>query len=165
MERKPHLGTDREIPHAHLYHALLPVIFWVIWFLDLQIFQISTFLNAYIPLIVRIVLFVSVFTIALIFISKSHKLLFKSHEPPDRVINTGILHYVRNPMYFGILLIYISLICLSISLISIGIFIMVFLIYNWMVNFEERILKESFGQEYEGYQQSVPKWIPNPFKK
>ena len=165
MELKRHKGVDRELPHAHLYHALLPVIFWVIWFLDLQIFQISTFLNIYIPVIIRIVLFVSIFTIALIFISKSHKLLFKSHEPPDHVITKGILRYVRNPMYFGILLIYLSLVCLSISLISIGIFIVIFLIYNWMVNFEERILKERFGQEYEEYQHSVPKWIPNPFKK
>ena len=165
MESKRHKGVDRELPHAHIYHALLPVIFWVIWFLDFQFFQISTFFNAYIPLIIRIFLAASIFTIALIFISKSHKLLFKSHEPPDHVISTGILHYVRNPMYFGILLIYISLICLSVSLISIGIFAMVFFVYNWMVNFEERILKERFGREYEEYQQSVPKWFPNPFKK
>ena len=164
METIRHKGADRELPHAHLYHALLPVIFWVVWFLDLQFFQISTFLNNYIPLVIRVVLFAIIFIIALIFIMKSHKLLFKSHEPPNHVITTGILHYVRNPMYLGILLIYVSLICLSTSLISVVIFIIVFIVYNWMVNFEERILEARFGQEYKSYQKSVPKWIPNPFK-
>ena len=165
MEIKRHSGSDRELPHAHLYHVLLPVIFWVIWFLDLQFFQRSTFLNDYIPLLIRLVVFAGIFFIALIFIIKSHNLLFKSHEPPDHVINTGILRFVRNPMYLGILLIYISLICLSISLISIGVFIVVFLIYNWMVNFEERILEARYGQQYKEYKKSVPKWIPNPFNK
>ena len=165
MESKRHKGADRELPHAHIYHALLPVIFWAIWFLDLQFLQISTFSNDFIPLIIRIIVFASIFVIALILISKSHKLLFKSHEPPKHVITTGILGYVRNPMYLGILLIYISLICLSISLLSIGVFLVVFLVYNWMVNFEENILKSKFGEEYRQYQKSVPKWIPNPFKK
>jgi protein-S-isoprenylcysteine O-methyltransferase Ste14 len=165
MESKRHAGAERELPHAHLYHVLLPFLFWVVWFLDLQFFQISTFLNQIIPLLIRVVLFAIIFLIALIFISKSHKLLFKSHEPPNHVITTGILRYVRNPMYFGILLIYISLICLSISLISIGIFIIVFLIYNWMVNFEESILEAKFGKEYKEYKKSVPKWFPNPFVK
>ncbi len=164
MESKRHKGADRELPHAHIYHALLPVIFWVVWFLDIQFLQISTFLNNFIPLIIRIVLFACIFAIALIFISKSHNLLFKSHEPPNHVITTGILGYVRNPMYLGILLIYISLIFLCISLISIGVFIVVFLVYNWMVNFEENILEAKFGEEYRIYQKSVPKWIPNPFK-
>lgn len=165
METRRHTGADRELPHAHLYHALLPVIFWVIWFLDLQFFQISTFFNIFVPLLIRVILFAVVFIIALIFIMKSHKLLFASHEPPDHVIVSGILRYVRNPMYLGILLIYLSLICLSISLISIAVFIIVFLIYNWMVNFEERILEDRFGQQYKDYQESVPKWIPNPFNK
>ncbi|TFG17215.1 MAG: isoprenylcysteine carboxylmethyltransferase family protein [Promethearchaeota archaeon] len=165
MENKRHAGADRELPHAHLYHAFLPVIFWLIWFLDLQFFRISTVLNDYVPLIIRVILFGTIFAIALIFIFKSHNLLFKSHEPPDHVITAGILRVVRNPMYFGILLIYISLICLSISLISIGVFIIVFLVYNWMVNYEERILVEKYGEEYRKYQKSVPKWIPNPFNK
>lgn len=153
------------MPHAHLYHALLPVIFWVIWFLDLQVFQLTTFLNNYIPLLIRILIFIAIFSVALVFILISHKVLFQSHEPPNQLISGGIFRYVRNPMYLGILIIYISLIFLNISLISIVVFIIVFLVYNKMVDFEEDVLEARFGEEYKEYQRKVPKWIPNPFKK
>ncbi|MFX0019595.1 MAG: methyltransferase family protein, partial [Candidatus Hermodarchaeota archaeon] len=81
------------------------------------------------------------------------------------LITTGILEYVRNPMYFGILLIYVSFIFLSISLISIAFFLLVFLVYNRMVNFEEKILESMFGDQFLDYKKKVSKWIPNPFKK
>jgi protein-S-isoprenylcysteine O-methyltransferase Ste14 len=68
-------------------------------------------------------------------------------------------------MYFGILLIYIAFLFLSISLIGIGLFVIVFLVYNWMVNYEEELLENMFGEDYKEYKTKVPKWIPNPFKK
>ncbi len=165
MKIKRHEGHEREIPHAHIYHALLPIIFIAIWFLDSQIFHITTILNDLIPLIIRLPLFIIILIIAFIFILVSHRVLFHSHQPPDSLITTGIMKYVRNPMYFGILLIYIAFIALSISLISIGIFFLVFLVYNKMVNFEESLLEEKFSEQYIVYKNKVPKWIPNLFKK
>ncbi|MFX1376222.1 MAG: methyltransferase family protein [Promethearchaeota archaeon] len=106
-----------------------------------------------------------VFAIALIFIIISHQALFKSHRPAQSLVTDGILQYVRNPMYLGILLIYVSFICLSISLISIAFFILVFLVYNWMVNFEEKILADLFNTQWFEYKKQVPKWFPNPFRK
>ncbi len=162
---KRHKGHEREIPHAHIYHALLPIIFIAIWFLDSQIFRLSTILDEYVPPIVRLSLFIVILATAIIFILLSHRALFRSHQPPDSLITTGILGYVRNPMYFGILLIYVSFIFLSISLISIGFFFLVFLVYNKMVSFEEMILENMFGDQFIDYKKKVSKWIPNPFKK
>lgn len=162
---KRHEGHEREIPHAHIYHALLPIIFIAIWFLDSQIFHITTILNGFVPLAVRLSLFIIILAIAIIFILLSHRALFRSHQPPDSLITTGILAYTRNPMYFGILLIYVSLILLSISIISIGFLFLVFLIYNKMVNFEEKILVNLFGEQFSDYKKKVSKWVPNPFKK
>jgi protein-S-isoprenylcysteine O-methyltransferase Ste14 len=34
-----------------------------------------------------------------------------------------------------------------------------------MVNYEEKILEDLFGEDYREYKKKVPKWIPNPFKK
>jgi len=34
-----------------------------------------------------------------------------------------------------------------------------------MVNFEEQILENMFGEQYLEYRKKVPKFIPNPFKK
>ncbi|MFX1495159.1 MAG: methyltransferase family protein, partial [Promethearchaeota archaeon] len=117
------------------------------------------------PLIIRLPLFIIILIIAIIFILISHRVLFHSHQPPNSLITTGIMSYVRNPMYFGILLIYIAFIALSISLISIAIFFLVFLAYNKMVNFEESILEEKFSEQYIEYKNKVPKWIPHLFKK
>jgi len=165
MNVKRHEGHEREIPNGHVYHAVMPILFILIWFLDSNIFRISTFLNNFVPFIIRLVLFIFVLCIALSFIMLSHRALFKSHKPSDSLITNGILGYVRNPMYFGILLIYVAFMFFSISLISIGLFIPVFLVYNWMVNFEENILENMFGEEYIKYKEKVPKWVPNPFKK
>ncbi len=165
MNLKRHEGHEREIPHGHIYHAVIPIVFILIWFLDSNILKISTILNDFVPFIIRLILFISVLCIALIFIELSHRILFKSHKPPDSLITNGILGYVRNPMYSGILLIYVAFIFLSISLISIAFFILVFLVYNWMANFEENILENMFGDEYIQYKKRVRKWIPNPFKK
>ena len=165
MKVKRHEGHERETPNSHIYHALLPVIFILIWILDTNIFRFSTFLNDHIHFWVRLILFVIVFSTSIIFIQLSHRALFKTHRPSDKLITDGILRYVRNPMYFGILLIYVAFLFLSISLICVGFFIIVFLVYNWMVNFEENILLDMFGEEYKEYRRKVSKWIPNPFKK
>ncbi len=164
MSIKRHEGHEREIPNAHIYHAILPVGFFLIWFLDSNIFRISIFLNDYVPFVIRLILFILVLAIALTFISLSHRALFKSHQPPNSLIIKGILGYTRNPMYFGILLIYVAFIFLSISLISIGFFIPVFFVYNRMVNFEEKILENMFGALFLEYKKKVGKWLPNPFK-
>jgi protein-S-isoprenylcysteine O-methyltransferase Ste14 len=160
-----HKGHEREIPHAHIYHALMPVAFFIIWLLDSNIFRISIILNDFVPFLIRLVLFILVIVSAITFIMVSHRTLFKSHEAPNSLITNGILGYVRNPMYFGILLIYVAFILLSISLISIGLFFIIFLVYNWMVNFEEKILENMFGKQYLEYRNKVSKFIPNPFKK
>jgi protein-S-isoprenylcysteine O-methyltransferase Ste14 len=165
MNKKRHEGHEREIPNSHIYHAVLPIIFILIWVLDTHIFGLSTFLNNYIPFFIRLPLFILVWVIAITFIMLSLRTLFKNHQPSNNLITNGILKYTRNPMYFGILLIYVAFLFLSISLIVIGLFIIIFFIYNWMVNYEERILEELFGKDYKKYKRKVPKWIPNPFKK
>ncbi|TFF97038.1 MAG: isoprenylcysteine carboxylmethyltransferase family protein [Promethearchaeota archaeon] len=159
MQLKRHKGHEREFPNAHIYHALLPVVFISIWFLDSFFFEFSTVLNHYIPFLIRLSLFILIFGIALIFIYLSHNTLFKTHEPPDSLITDGIFKYTRNPMYFGILLIYIASLAFSISLIAALLIPVIFYVYNRMVNFEENVLFEMFGEEYKSYQAKVPKWI------
>ena len=160
--KKP--GHDREMPNTHLYHILMPIIFMTIWILDTNFFRISTILDNYIPLLLRVILFIEIQVLALSFIQMSHKALFKNHEPPSSLLDKGILGRTRNPMYFGILLVYVGLIFLSISLISIGVFFLMFLVYNKMALFEEKILEEKFGNEFFDYKKRVPRWFPKIIK-
>ena len=165
MSLKRHNGQEREFPHAHIYHALLPIIFISIWFIDVQIFHLSTILNFFVPFYIRLILAIIIFIIAVMLILLSHRALFKLHQPPNTLVKDGILKYTRNPMYLGILLIYVAFISFSISIICVGFFCLVFLVYSKMVKFEEKILENMFGEEYLNYKKKVSKWIPNPFKR
>ena len=160
MDLKDKNSEKREIPHSHLYHALLPIIFVIVWVLDSQILELSTFLSGIVPFIVRAALFTVFLGTAITLMVLSHKALFNG-GPPDALLTGGIFSYTRNPMYLGILFIYIAFIFLSISLISAVLFVFVFYVYTKMVNYEEDILEELFDKEYKEYKERVPKWIPH----
>jgi protein-S-isoprenylcysteine O-methyltransferase Ste14 len=153
-------GHEREMPHAHFYHIFLPILFITIWILDTSFLKISTIFDVFVPFLLRLILFGLILIIALSFIQVSHKTLFKSHQPPTSLIKKGILGRTRNPMYFGILLIYVACICLSISLVSIAVFFLIFIVYNNMVKFEEKILENLFGDQFLEYKKTVPRWFP-----
>jgi protein-S-isoprenylcysteine O-methyltransferase Ste14 len=160
MELKDKDSEKREIPRSHLYHALLPIIFIIVWVLDSKILELSTFLGEIVPFIVRAALFAVFLGTAIILMGLSHKALF-NEGPPDVLLTGGIFSYTRNPMYLGILFIYVAFIALSVSLISVALFVFVFYAYTKMVNYEEDILEKLFNKEYKEYKERVPKWIPH----
>jgi len=149
-----------EAPHSHLIQGLSPIIFTIIWILDSLVFSFSTVMNNFVPWIVRLILFIIVIAVAFAFIRASHNILFKHPENKDDLITDGILGHVRNPMYFGVLLIYLACITLSISLISIAIWIVIIVIYDKLATFEQKQLENLFGEKYIEYKNKVPKWIP-----
>ncbi len=149
-----------EAPHSHLIQALSPIIFTIILTLDSIVFSFSVVLNDFVPLIVRLIMFIVVIAIAFAFIRASHNILFRQPENKDELITNGILGHVRNPMYFGVLLIYLAFIFLSISLISIVLWIIIIVIYDKLASYEEKQLEKLFGEKYLEYKKKVPKWIP-----
>ena len=152
------LGT--EAPHGHLKQGLSAIGFAVIWILDSFIFSFSTVLNSVIPWIVRLIWFIILIAIAYLFIRASHNVLFRQPENKNDLITDGILGHTRHPMYFGVLLIYLACIFLSISLIAIGLWIVIIVIYDKLATFEEKQLENLFGDKYLEYKKKVPKWIP-----
>jgi len=149
-----------EAPHSHLIQALSPVIFTIVLILDSSVFKFSVVLNDFVPWIVRLILFIIVIVVAFAFIRISHNILFRRPENKDELITNGILGHVRNPMYFGVLLIYLAFIFLSISLISIALWIVIIVIYDKLATYEEKQLEKLFGEKYLEYKKKVPKWIP-----
>ena len=149
-----------EAPHSHLIQALSPAIFTLVWILDSLVFKFSIVLNDFIPWAFRLILFLVVIAVAFAFIRISHNILFRRPENKDELIAEGILAHVRNPMYFGVLLIYLAFIFLSISLISIALWIVIIVIYDKLATFEEKQLEKLFGDKYLEYKKKVPKWIP-----
>jgi len=149
-----------EAPHGHLYQLASMIIFTLVWILDSFVFSFSIFLNRLIPLLVRLVIFIIIIAIAYVLIYISHNVLFKTPENKDDLITEGIFKHVRHPMYLGVLLIYLSLNFLSISLISIVIWLIVFVIYDQLATYEENQLEKLFNEKYLQYKEEVPKWIP-----
>ncbi|MFX1489981.1 MAG: methyltransferase family protein [Promethearchaeota archaeon] len=160
MESNKNNQKGREVKDSHLIQVSMPVIFVIIWILDSQIFSLSIVLDVYIPLIARIILFAVVLSVAFLLIKLSHDALFKGNEPSNILIVKGILSRVRNPLYLGIILIYISLLFLSFSIICLALLVVVVLVYNKMVNYEEKVLESIFGNLYLEYKEKTPKWIP-----
>lgn len=152
---------EREFPHSHLIQGGMPAVFLIVWALDSFIFRFSTSLSAFVPLTIRLVLFLMVFIIALVLIQLSHKVLFgETHDHPSRVIDSGIMARVRHPMYLGTLLIYFAVSLTTVSVICFCLFIAAFIVYDRMASFEEKQLESMFGEEYLRYKAGVRKWIP-----
>ena len=83
--------------------------------------------------------------------------------PPQRLVVVGFYRYVRNPMYVGFFVGWLSLwvvfgranrAALTVALVAVaGIALFVQL-------YEEPTLRRMFGADYEEYCRNVPRWIP-----
>jgi protein-S-isoprenylcysteine O-methyltransferase Ste14 len=81
--------------------------------------------------------------------------------PTKYLVTTALHRYVRNPMYIGVfvvivgeaalfrtlvLLVYAAFFCVPVEL--------------FVIFYEEPTLRRQFGESYEAYRRSVPRWIP-----
>ena len=135
------------------------VLFFIVWFLDSIVFNISTQLSLYIPWSIRLILFVIVFIFAFIIIFSTRNTIY-NEEAVKTIIKTGIYAHVRNPMYLSALLLFSAFILLTMSLISIIPVVIALILYNKVVKFEENNLENKFQQEYLEYKKKVPRWVP-----
>lgn len=82
-------------------------------------------------------------------------------DPPKKLVVEGPYRVVRNPMYWAVLCVMLgeATVFRSLPLAEIGCaffaFTMLFVMF-----YEEPILREKFGAEYEAYCRRVPRWIP-----
>ena len=85
--------------------------------------------------------------------------------PTKFLVVSGLHRYVRNPMYLGVLLVilgeavlfrspllaaYAAFFCVAVNL--------------FVILYEEPTLRRQFGESYEEYRRTVPRWIPR-FRK
>ena len=83
-------------------------------------------------------------------------------DPPRRLVIRGPYRFVRNPMYIGagLALAGAALVYQSWPLLRYtGFFLLA--TYLFVVCYEERVLRRTFGQEYEAYCRRVGRWWPS----
>jgi len=82
-------------------------------------------------------------------------------DPPRELVITGLYRYVRNPIYFGALLILLGYVLWFASRLMAVYLLWFALAYQVLIVWiEEPILRKTFGAAYEAYCQHVPRWIP-----
>jgi protein-S-isoprenylcysteine O-methyltransferase Ste14 len=81
--------------------------------------------------------------------------------PTKILVVKGLHRYVRNPMYIGVALVIGGQAWLFHSL-RIAIYLACFglIVHLFVLFYEEPTLGKQFGEEYERYRASVPRWIP-----
>ena len=82
-------------------------------------------------------------------------------DAPRFVVRGGLYRYVRNPMYVAV---FIALVGEVIFFRSPVLIAWAVVVASWfcvfVVTFEEPRLARQFGESYQAYRQSVPRWLP-----
>ena len=136
-------------------------VFLVVWVGDSFFLHISTFLRDYIPLYVRLVI-LGLALIGAIFLFRSGHIVVRHKRRPNRVVASGAFRYVRHPLYLAGILTYFGLAFSTVSLFSLMLFVAIFVFYNYVAGYEEKLLDARFGEEYREYKRRTGKWLPKP---
>lgn len=82
-------------------------------------------------------------------------------DPPKELVAVGFYRYVRNPMYFGVLMILLGHFLWFGFWWLLAYTAFAFIITHlFITSYEEPTLRKKFGAAYEEYFQRVPRWVP-----
>ena len=81
--------------------------------------------------------------------------------PTKFLVTTALHRYVRNPMYIGVALVIVgeSVIFRSLHLVLYAA-AMLTIAHTFVVLYEEPALRRQFGDSYDEYVRTVPRWVP-----
>ena len=138
---------------------ILLIVFIVGMVADVFLVKISSWQDV-IPWYFRVVCFVPLFVFGWYVVQQAYKKVFQEERKGLEVITTGVYAWLRHPMYFGLLMIYLSFILLSLSVIALVIFGVAVIFYYYLCRYEEQLLIAKLGDEYKEYMMKVPMFIP-----
>lgn len=152
-----------EHPFGDTGQLILLLLFLVVWAGDSFFLRKSTFLSDYVPLYIRLVI-LAVATVAAACLFKSGHVVVSHERRPTGVVSTGAFHYLRHPLYFGSILVYLGLTVSTASLFSLALLVVIFAFYNYIASYEEKLLETSLGEAYREYKRKTGKWVPRILK-
>ena len=148
-----------EHPFGDAGQIIAFVVFLIIWVVDSFFLKISVWLTDYISLYIRLAVAVITFAVSLYLLNASHKVVAGEHRP-EKVITDGVFKYLRHPLYLSAILFYLVFIFATFSLASFIFWIGIFIFYNYIAGYEEKIMLAKFGEDYASYMQKTGKWLP-----
>jgi protein-S-isoprenylcysteine O-methyltransferase Ste14 len=157
-------GLGSEHPLCDRVQLVMVILFFVSLGLD----SLSRFIFVYSTVVLEVVSFpplllgtMVLLCLGLYLVSKAHKAVLDEEHTRQKLVDSGVYAVVRHPMYLGTLLFCLSFLFISVSLLSIGIWIAFFIFYDRMATYEEKSLIQILGEEYTAYQKRVAKWFPH----
>jgi protein-S-isoprenylcysteine O-methyltransferase Ste14 len=154
-------GLGSEHPLCDRIQLLMLIIFFVVWSAD----SLSHFFFGYSTVLLDVLVFPALIAgtllslcLSLFLVSKSHKAVLE--QDPPKFVDSGIYAWIRHPLYLGTLFFCLSFLFLSVSLVSIGVWVAFFIFFDRMATYEEKNLVKLLGEQYVSYQKRVSKWIP-----
>jgi protein-S-isoprenylcysteine O-methyltransferase Ste14 len=152
-------GKNGEHPFGDNGQLILLVLFLLIWVVDSFFIKMSTNLFDDISVYIRLIVCVMILVTAIYLIRSGH-VVVKHEERPEGVVTTGAFRYVRHPLYLGSILFYLGLAVSTASLFSLVMVIVIFIFYNHIASYEEKLLEDRFPNEYRNYKIKTGKWMP-----
>lgn len=152
-----------EHPFGDTGQMILFVLFMIVWTADSFWLEISTFPAASIHLFIRIIIAAVALVLGLM-LAKSGHVVAGEENDPGGVVSSGAFGYVRHPLYLGSILFYVCLTVFTASLVSLGVLVVIFVFYNYIAGYEEKLLELRYGGEYTHYKRDTGKWVPKVWK-
>ena len=82
-------------------------------------------------------------------------------DEPVFLVRSGPYRWVRNPMYIGVFSVLLGEAILFHSLLLVGYLLLAgIVVHLFVVFYEEPQLAHRFGESYETYLRTVPRWLP-----
>jgi protein-S-isoprenylcysteine O-methyltransferase Ste14 len=156
-------GLGAEHPLNDKVQAVFLVVYLAVWVLDSFVFHLSTVLAGLIPLFVRLSLGILSLAVGIYLVTKSEAAIFgktlRGRTGKPQFITTGVYAWVRHPLYLGSLLVLLIFFFSTLSLLSLLVWVGLFIFFDRMATYEERDLIRILGEQYLNYQKQVPKWL------
>ena len=146
------LGDRGQIIVAGLFSAT--------WISDSLFLNYSTFPSQYVPVIVRVPIGIILLGLAAFLAGKGMSIVFGEKRDKPAVIRKGVFNIVRHPIYLAEIMLYLGLLVLNMSLAALGVWVAAIAFLHYISRYEEKLLLERFGRDYEEYIRAVPMWIP-----
>ena len=148
-----------EHPLGDSGQLVLLVLFLLIWVVDSFLLKISTFLADDISLYIRLVI-LGIILLCSVYLIRSGHAVVSHGQHPSGMVSTGGFQYVRHPLYLGSILFYLGLSVSTASLFSLVLVVLIFIFYNFIASYEEKLLDDRFHEEYRNYKIKTGKWVP-----
>jgi protein-S-isoprenylcysteine O-methyltransferase Ste14 len=165
-------GTDHRKRHAErddltgehrlgdTVQLILLVAFVAVWILDSFVVHYGTMLARMIPWYVNIPLGIMLLVLSFTLSRSGLKMVFGDKRETPHVITQGVFSIVRHPIYLGSILAYAGLSCMTLSIPSFALLIIIIPFYHYISRYEEKLLIRRFGDEYSKYLRKVPMLLP-----